>query len=101
MKPFKFKPLHENDLVLLHQWFQEPTIHQWYARRKHWSLEEIKEKYEPRILGKEYVPSFIVYRTHSMMNSIRLTAVVQRCSMIFTSKSVLGSYVDSQDTYTI
>ena len=71
MKLFKFKPLHENDLVLLYQWFQEPTINQWYARRKHWSLEEIKEKYGPRILGKEYVPSFIVYMNNDPVGFIQ------------------------------
>ena len=71
MKLFKFKPLHENDLVLLYQWFQEPTINQWYARRKHWSLEEIKEKYGPRILGKKYVPNFIVYRNDDPVGFIQ------------------------------
>lgn len=62
MNYFKFKPLHKNDLHLLYQWFQEPTINQWYARGKDWSLNEIKEKYEPRLSGKEYIPSFIVYK---------------------------------------
>ena len=57
-----FKPLNENDLPLLYRWFQEPIVNQWYARRKHWSLDEITEKYQPRISGKQNIPSFIVYR---------------------------------------
>lgn len=61
MKLFQFKPLAENDLVLLYHWFKEPTINKWYARNKKWSLKDIKAKYQPRILGKEHVPSFIVY----------------------------------------
>jgi aminoglycoside 6'-N-acetyltransferase len=48
------------DLNQLHQWFQEPTIKYWYARDKNWSFNDIKEKYTPRVLGKECVPSFIV-----------------------------------------
>lgn len=62
MNLFKFKTLNQNDLTLLHQWFQEPTINQWYARGADWSLRAIKKKYEPRILGKENIPSFIIYK---------------------------------------
>ncbi|WP_454782569.1 GNAT family N-acetyltransferase [Legionella sp. WA2022007384] len=58
---FIFKPLTENDLMLLYHWFQEPVINQWYARGQSWSFENIKQKYLPRILGKDNVPSFIIY----------------------------------------
>jgi|JI10StandDraft_1071094.scaffolds.fasta_scaffold19598_5 aminoglycoside 6'-N-acetyltransferase len=60
MNPIQFKPLHENDLILLHQWFQEPLINQHYARNKVWSFEEISAKYLPRIQSQEKIPSFIV-----------------------------------------
>ncbi|QMT60029.1 GNAT family N-acetyltransferase [Legionella sp. PC997] len=60
-KSFIFKPLTENDLILLYQWFQEPVINQWYARGKLWSLKDIKEKYLPRVLRGHNVPSFIIY----------------------------------------
>ncbi|HFF3070171.1 TPA: GNAT family N-acetyltransferase [Legionella pneumophila] len=62
MSDFKFQPLGINDLNQLHQWFQEPIINHWYARDKNWAIKEIKEKYEPRIVGTEHVPSFIVYK---------------------------------------
>ncbi|HHT7350760.1 TPA: GNAT family N-acetyltransferase [Legionella pneumophila] len=62
MSVFKFQPLGIKDLNQLYQWFQEPIINHWYARDKSWSLDEITEKYEPRIAGMEHVPSFIVYK---------------------------------------
>lgn len=71
MSHFKFKPLAVEDLNQLYQWFQEPTINYWYARDKNWTLNEIKEKYEPRILGKEHVPSFIVYVDNSPFGFIQ------------------------------
>ncbi|WP_454785822.1 GNAT family N-acetyltransferase [Legionella sp. WA2024007413] len=58
---FIFKPLSENDLTLLYHWFQEPLINQWYARDQSWSFEKIQQKYLPRILGEDKVPSFIIY----------------------------------------
>ena len=55
----------------MYRWFQEPTINQWYARGKHWSLDEIKKKYEPRVFGKEDVPSFIVYKNETPIGFIQ------------------------------
>nr|HAT8713249.1 GNAT family N-acetyltransferase [Legionella jordanis] len=71
MSHFIFKPLTVEDLNQLYQWFQEPTINYWYARDKNWTLNEIKEKYEHRILGKEQVPSFIVYVDNSPFGFIQ------------------------------
>ncbi len=62
MKPTQFKPLCENDIDLLYHWFQEPIIKQWYAKDKHWTIEDIKQKYLPRIQAKDKVYSFIVHR---------------------------------------
>ena len=47
---------------LLFHWFQEPMINEWYARGKHWSFEDIKHKYLPRVQGKDNTPSFIIYK---------------------------------------
>jgi len=68
---FKFKILKQNDFTLLYQWFQEPAINQWYARGKHWSLEAIREKYEPRTLGQENVPSYIIYKNETPIGFIQ------------------------------
>ena len=56
----RFRSLKEDDLSLLHSWFQEPTIKEWYARGIHFSLDDIKNKYLPRIQGKDNTPSYIV-----------------------------------------
>lgn len=71
MNQFKFKPLSLEDLETLHQWFQEPTIQKYYERDKKWLLIEIEEKYKPRILGQQHVPSFIVYLDNSPFGFIQ------------------------------
>lgn len=50
MKSIHFKPLTENDLPLLHDWFQKSHVKQWYAREENYTIDMIKEKYLPRIL---------------------------------------------------
>ena len=62
MQSFLFKSLCENDFDLLYHWLQEPVINQWYARGKSWTFEDLKQKYLPRIKGKDNVPSFIIYK---------------------------------------
>ena len=49
-------------MTLLYDWFQEPTVKQWYARGTSWSVEDIKQKYLPRVQGKDNIPSFIIYK---------------------------------------
>lgn len=56
----QFKSLVETDLELMYLWFKEPTINQMYAKGQSWSLDDIRQKYLPRILGYEKVPSFII-----------------------------------------
>jgi len=55
-----FNPLSADHLSLLHRWFQEPVIKKWYAREIHYSLDDIKNKYLPRIQGTDSTPSYIV-----------------------------------------
>lgn len=61
MQEITFKEFELNDLSMIFDWFQNPETKKWYARGKDWSFDEIKEKYEPRLLGKEIVPSFIIH----------------------------------------
>lgn len=75
MNHFKFKPLKQDDLTLLYQWFQEPTINHWYAKEINWSQDEIKKKYEPRLLGHEPVPSFIVSQDNTPLGFIQYYAL--------------------------
>jgi len=60
MKPFSFELLSEPDLQLMYDWFQESTIKASYARGQVFSLKDIKDKYLPRILGKDNIPSYII-----------------------------------------
>ena len=55
-----FKPLTVEDLTHLHNWFQEPVIKQHYAKNKSWSFNDLLNKYHPRIIGTENIPSFII-----------------------------------------
>lgn len=66
-----FKPLHKDDLLLLYRWFQEPTINQLYARGQTWSLNDIKNKYLPRLTGHDNVPSFIIYSDNKAIGFIQ------------------------------
>ena len=68
----KFKSLAENDLPLLHDWFQKPHIKQWYARGEDYSFDMIKEKYIPRILNPEPIPNFIIYAGNKPIGYIQL-----------------------------
>lgn len=55
-----FKKMNENDLKLLHQWFQIPHVLKWYARDENYTLEMIEEKYRQRI-NDVSIPNFIIY----------------------------------------
>jgi aminoglycoside 6'-N-acetyltransferase len=60
----------EDDLNLLYIWFKEPTINQMYASNKFWSPKDIQETYLPKILGKENIPSFIIYKNNNPIGFI-------------------------------
>lgn len=57
-----FRPLTQDDLKLIYQWFKVPEINKWYARGKEWSIKDVENKYLPRLIGKEFVPSYIVIK---------------------------------------
>lgn len=75
MKPIHFKPLTENDLTLLHNWFQKLHVKKWYARNENYTVDMIKEKYLPRILHPEPIPNFIVYADNTPIGYIQLYCV--------------------------
>lgn len=66
-----FKPLSENDLVLLHRWFQVPHVKRWYARNKEYSLQMIKDEYLNRI-NNNFIPNFIIYSDDKPIGYIQL-----------------------------
>ncbi|MFA6303232.1 MAG: GNAT family N-acetyltransferase [Legionella sp.] len=67
----QFKQLVEEDLELLYSWFKEPTINKMYARGLPWTLDDIKQKYLPRILGYEKFPSFIIMKDNHPIGFIQ------------------------------
>jgi aminoglycoside 6'-N-acetyltransferase len=71
MNQFEFKTLEEADLGLLYRWFQDPTIKQHYARGRAFTSKDIKNKYLPRILGEENIPSFIAYKNNNPIGFIQ------------------------------
>jgi ribosomal protein S18 acetylase RimI-like enzyme len=56
-----FKSLAVEHLSLMYEWFQEPTVKKCYAQNRNFSLQDIKEKYSPRIDGKDKTPSYIIH----------------------------------------
>ena len=75
MKSINFKSLGENDLPLLHHWFQRPHVKQWYARNENYTLDMIREKYLPRILEPQSIPNFIVYADNTPIGYIQLYCI--------------------------
>lgn len=67
-----FRPLCEDDLKLLHQWFQLPHIKRWYARNKTYSFEAIKNQYLPRIHAPEKIPNYIIVFGNTPIGYIQL-----------------------------
>lgn len=56
----KFKPLALDDLKRIFNWFKLSEINKWYAKERDWSISDIENKYQPRLIGQEIVPSFII-----------------------------------------
>ena len=50
----------ENDLSMLHGWLNRPHISKWWGGEdERRTLEDVYKKYQPRILGKDKVTSYI------------------------------------------
>jgi aminoglycoside 6'-N-acetyltransferase len=92
-----FKPLRKDDLHLLFQWFQEPTINQQYARGQTWSLEDIENKYLPRLTGHDHVPSFIIYSNNKPIGFIQYYCLLEHYPEgIQKESSIFKSYQPNQ-----
>ena len=47
----EYRPLTESDLPMLHQWLNRPHLKRWW--RAETTLEEVRDKYLPRIAGAD------------------------------------------------
>jgi aminoglycoside 6'-N-acetyltransferase len=75
MQTITFKSLTQDDLSLLHTWFQKPNVKHWYARGEDYTLDMIKEKYLPRILNPDLIQNFIVHANNIPIGYIQLYCV--------------------------
>ena len=55
---FEFRPLTELDIPLLHDWLNRPHLQDWWRNEKS-SVEDVREKYLPRIAGKDAARPYI------------------------------------------
>jgi len=63
--PLTFRPLALADLALMHGWFAQAHVAEWYRDEAELSYEDIVAKYAPRIQGREPVLAFIIaYGNH-------------------------------------
>jgi aminoglycoside 6'-N-acetyltransferase len=72
-----FRPLRENDLPLLHRWFNTPHVSEWWVveGEKRPSFELVKKHYLPRINGNEPVDVYLV------MHDGNPIGMVQACKL--------------------
>lgn len=56
---FEFRPLTESDIPLLHEWLCKPHLKRWW--RAETSLEDVRNKYLPRIAGVDAATPYLAY----------------------------------------
>lgn len=77
----EFKPLHKDDLQLLYQWFQEPTINQQYARGQTWSLNDIEINTFQGLIVMTMYPALLFIRIINLLdlfNTIACQSIIQK-----------------------
>lgn len=68
---FNFIPLKQEHLPLLHEWFQEPIVKKWYAREIEFDLDDIKDKYLPRLQDNTDIPSYLIQLDDTLIGFIQ------------------------------
>ena len=67
---FTFRPMTEKDLPLLSEWFSRPHLQKWW-REQVVSVSRLREKYLPRISGKDDAKPFIICMNGSPVGYIQ------------------------------
>ena len=65
-----FQPLAFADMPLMFQWFNKPHVQQFYSLRS-WTIDEVRDKLAPYILGEKPVFGFIIYLNKSPIGYIQ------------------------------
>lgn len=66
-----FRPLKKEDLELVHKWFSSEHVKEWYSK-KEWTLDEIKAKYLPAILGTVPTQRFLIMFDEKPIGQIQM-----------------------------
>ena len=67
---FEFKPLAESDLPMLMEWLNRPHLREWW-RDEAASIETVREKYLPRIMGDDDAQPFLACRDGEALGYIQ------------------------------
>jgi RimJ/RimL family protein N-acetyltransferase len=59
-KLISFEKLQTNDLPLMHRWLNEPHVHEWYDKDKKNTIEDITERYSPKINKDKLSDAYLV-----------------------------------------
>jgi RimJ/RimL family protein N-acetyltransferase len=54
-----FRPLSEEDIPLMHRWFNEPHVQEFYSLRS-WTMEEVRQKLAPILSGEKKVKGELI-----------------------------------------
>lgn len=70
-KKITFRLLKKDDLKLIHQWFLSEHVKKWYSK-KEWTIDELKAKYLPAILGKIPTFRFLIFFEEKPIGQIQM-----------------------------
>ncbi len=59
-KNISFRKLTIDDLPLMHKWLNDPYVHEWYDKDKENTLEEITQRYAPKVQGEKPTDCYII-----------------------------------------
>lgn len=59
-KDIAFKKLELSDLILLHDWLNQPHVHEFYDKDKENSIEEVQKRYAPKVKGEKPTDCYFV-----------------------------------------
>jgi len=84
-----FRKLQLDDLPLMHKWLNSAHVHEWYDKDKNNSLEEITERYGPKIKGEKSTDCYMVLYDNQPVGYIQSYKV--------NDWPAFGKYVDYDD----
>jgi len=59
-KLISFRKLKLEELPLMYDWLNKPPVHEWYDKDKENTIEEVTERYGPKIKGEKPTDCYLV-----------------------------------------